>query len=145
MILKTYDAFTRLSTMEAMRLTDFLYDHLDGYAASRKSVLRAIQYSTKEIPGLGGYVFVAEKNDELIGAVIINKTGMGDYITENHLVFIAVHRSHRNQGVGKKLMRYALAYCKGTIALHSKPMDKAMALFKSLGFYAEYVEMRLQN
>lgn len=145
MILKTYDAFTRLSTLNAMRLTDFLYEHLDEYATSKKAIYKAIQYATKEISGLGGYVFTAEQNDDLIGAAVINKTGMGDFMPENHLVFIAVQNNSRNLGIGKELMNYALRYCSGNISLHSKPDSRAMGLFKSFGFKSEYIEMRLEN
>ena len=145
MIITTYDAFTRLSTMDSMRLTDFLFEHLEDYATSKRAIFKSIQYATKEISGLGGYIFTAEEDGDFMGALIINKTGMGDFMAENHLVFIAVKKEFRNQGIGKKLLGTALQYCSGNISLHGKPDSRALNLFKSFGFKSEYLEMRFEN
>ena len=80
MVIKTYDAYTRLSTMEADRFANFLFDHQEGKRATKKAIRKAIQYSTKDIPGLGGYVFAMEDKNEILGLAVVNKTGMGDYI-----------------------------------------------------------------
>ena len=69
MVIKTYDAYTRLSTMEANRFTNFLFEHQEGKKATKKAIRKAIQYSTKDIPGLGGYVFSMEEKDEIPDAI----------------------------------------------------------------------------
>jgi GNAT superfamily N-acetyltransferase len=128
--------------MQSIRLTNFLFEHLDGYVVPKIAIRKAVQYSCKEISGHGGYVFVAEENEAALGVAVINKTGMGGYVTENFLVFIAVHQDHRNQGIGTKLLKYAQQYCQGGMALHCKPNDKAMSFFRSLGFEEKFIEMR---
>jgi len=142
MTFSTYDAFTSLSTMQSIGLTHFLFEHLDGYEVPKNAIRKAIQYSCKEISGHGGYVFVAQENEVVLGVAVVNKTGMGGYVTENFLVFIAVHRDYRNQGIGTDILKYAQQYCQGGMALHCKPNDKAMAFFESLGFEKKFIEMR---
>ncbi len=40
----------------------------------------------------------------MVGAVVVNGTGMEGYIPENILVYIATHKVSRGKGIGKKLM-----------------------------------------
>src|SRR5690606_33673846 len=106
MQITTYDAYTRLSTMEADRLTNFILGHHEGPKPPQRAVAKAIQYSAKEIPGLGGYVFVLKEKDEILGLMVVNKTGMGDYIPENFIAFLTIHKEHRQGGLEQVLMDY---------------------------------------
>jgi GNAT superfamily N-acetyltransferase len=147
MVIKTYDAYTRLSTMETARLTNFIFDHQDGKKASKNAIRKAIQYSAKEIPGLGGYVFVIEEREKILGLAVVNKTGMGDYIPENFMVFFVVHREHRGKGIEPKLLEYTLQYCKGDVAVHitNENQYPKEAFFKENGFDVTHTEMRLNR
>jgi len=147
MVIKTYDAFTRLSTMEANRFTNFLFEHQEGRKATKKAIRKAIQYSTKDIPGLGGYVFSMEEKEEILGLAVVNKTGMGDYIPENFLVFFVVHRNHRNIGIEQKLLEYTLQYCKGDVAVHITDENQCpnKQFFEAYGFNETHTEMRLNR
>jgi [ribosomal protein S18]-alanine N-acetyltransferase len=93
----------------------------------------------------GGFVVAARENGKIVGAVVINKTGMSGYIPENILVYIAVDASQRGKGVGKKLMKTAIDLAKGDIALHVEPDNPAKKLYESLGFTNKYLEMRLKK
>jgi ribosomal protein S18 acetylase RimI-like enzyme len=97
----------------------------------------------KEVSSEGGFVVVAHEENEIAGAVIVNKTGMKGYIPENILVYIAVSRAHRGKGVGKQLMKKAIAQAEGDIALHVEPENPAKFLYEKLGFTNKYLEMRL--
>lgn len=147
MVIKTYDAYTRLSTMEANRFTNFLFEHQEGKKATKKAIRKAIQYSTKDIPGLGGYVFSMEEKDEILGLAVVNKTGMGDYIPENFLVFFVVHRNHRDKGIEQKLLEYTLQYCKGDVAIHITSQNQCpnKEFFETFGFNETHTEMRLNR
>ncbi|WP_228236834.1 GNAT family N-acetyltransferase [Allomuricauda sp. M10] len=147
MVIKTYDAYTRLSTMEANRFTNFLFEHQEGKKATKLAIRKAIQYSTKDIPGLGGYVFSIEEKEEILGLAVVNKTGMGDYIPENFLVFFVVHRNHRNLGIEQKLLEYTLQYCKGDVAVHitSENQCPNQHFFEEYGFQVTHIEMRLNR
>ena len=84
-------------------------------------------------------------NDEIMGATIVNKTGMADYIPENILVYIAVHENARGKGFGKKLMNKVIELADGDIALHVEPNNPAKFLYEKLGFENKYLEMRLKK
>lgn len=147
MVIKTYDAFTRLSTMEADRFANFLFQHQEGKKATKLAIRKAIQYCTKDIPGLGGYVFSVEDKDEILGLAVVNKTGMGDYIPENFLVFFVVHKEHRDKGIEQKLLGYTLQYCKGDVAVHitSGSQYPNKHFFEENGFNETHMEMRLNR
>ena len=80
-----------------------------------------------------------------MGAVVVNQTGMVDYIPENILVYIAIHNQHRGQGIGKRLVQEAIEIADGNIALHVEPDNPAKHLYEKLGFNNKYLEMRFNK
>ena len=94
-------------------------------------------------PTKGGNIIVGLDNEKIVGVVILNNTGMKDFIPENILVYIAVDNSQRGKGFGKKLMQKAIDTAEGNIALHVEPDNPAKGLYESLGFTNKYLEMRL--
>lgn len=134
-----------ISSIEIEKLTRFLYNNLDQYGDTRTAIRKAIEYAAKERPGMGGYIFTVENDQEILGAVVVNKTGMEEYIPENILVYIAVHKSHRGEGLGKVLMEYTLENCRGDIALHVEADNPAKYLYTKYGFTNPYLEMRLKR
>ena len=145
MKLKTYDAFTRITPLEMEKVINFLYTHLEQYGDSKSAIRKALEYAAKERTGLGGYVFTIEDNDKIIAAVVINKTGMEEYIPENILVYVATHNAYRGKGLGKKIIKYAIDHCRGSIALHVEKDNPAIQLYQKLGFTTPYLEMRLSR
>lgn len=126
-------------------IADFLYDHLDEFGDKREDIMKALDYAFAEQPGQGGYVVVGEEDGEIVGAVVMNETGMSGYIPENILVYIAVDRKMRGKGAGKQLMNAAIGKAKGNIALHVEPNNPARFLYEKLGFTNKYLEMRLNR
>jgi len=104
-----------------------------------------VNYALQEQNTPGGFIEVAFMNDAIAGVVIINETGMQDYIPENILVYIATDASMRGKGIGTQLMKRAIEQAKGDIALHVEPDNPAKKLYESLGFTNKYLEMRLKN
>ncbi|XCF05253.1 GNAT family N-acetyltransferase [Tamlana crocina] len=145
MTIKTYDAFSRLSIFDINRVTNFLFQNSDKFGDSKSAIRKSLMYAAKEIPGLGGYVFVLEEKDEIVGAVVVNRTGMNEYLSENILVYVAVKKENRGKGLGKKLIEHTIKYCKGDIAIHINKENPAINLFKDKGFKARNIEMRLER
>lgn len=139
----TYTPFSKPSYLQKGKIVEFLFDHLDEYGDPREDISNCIDYAMKEVSSEGGFVVVAHEENEIAGAVIVNKTGMKGYIPENILVYIAVSRAHRGKGVGKQLMKKAIAQAEGDIALHVEPENPAKFLYEKLGFTNKYLEMRL--
>jgi len=142
---KLFTPYDRASMAETWQVVDFLYEHLDEYGDARQDILKAIQYAMKERPSLGGFVLGGYVEEELVGVVVINKTGMEGYIPENILVYIAVNGEYRGKGYGRKLMQKAIESADGDIALHVEADNPARHLYEKLGFENKYLEMRLKQ
>lgn len=121
----------------------FLEVHLDQFGDKKEDILKCLAYVFDQ--RRGGFVVLAVEDGAIQGAVVVNETGMGGYIPENILVYIAVDRSLRGKGVGKRLMQEAIARANGAIALHVEPDNPARKLYQALGFTNKYLEMRLHR
>lgn len=126
-------------------IAEFLYEHLDEYGDAKSAILKCIGYAYGDNPGQDGFILIAHDEDEILGAVIINQTNMSEYIPENILVYIAVHKKTRGQGVGKELMKRTIEATTGDIALHVEPDNPAKFLYEKVGFTNKYHEMRLKK
>jgi GNAT superfamily N-acetyltransferase len=125
------------------RIASFLEHHLDQFGDKKEDILKCLAYAFD--PKRGGFVVLGVENDTILGAVIVNETGMGGYIPENILVYIAVDREQRGRGLGKGLMKATMDRAKGAIALHVEPDNPARKLYEALGFTNKYLEMRLHR
>lgn len=143
MIIKTFDAFSRLSIIDINRITNFLFEYSGAFRDSKSAIKKSILYAAKEISGLGGFVFVMEHKSEILGAVVVNRTGMNEYISENILVYIAVKKTYRGKGIGTELIKHTKNYCKGDITIHINKNNPVIKLFEKEGFKPRNIEMRL--
>jgi [ribosomal protein S18]-alanine N-acetyltransferase len=126
-------------------IADFLYSHLEQFGDEHEAIMRCINFAMDDKEKFGGFILVSEENNEITGAVIINKTGMAGYIPENILVYIAVHKNYRGKGLGKELMLKTFEKAEGSIKLHVEPDNPARYLYEKLGFTSKYLEMRLNR
>ena len=142
---KFFDTNTKPTESEKTDLVDFLFYNLEEYGDSKDDIQKAINYSIKEVKSFGGFTLRLSEDGINKGVVVINQTGMGGYIPENILVYIAIHKDHRGQGLGKKLMQLAIDHSNGDIALHVEANNPAIFLYEKLGFTNPYLEMRLKK
>jgi [ribosomal protein S18]-alanine N-acetyltransferase len=126
-------------------VVDFLFKALEQYGDAKHHIQACMDYVYSVDAGHGGEVFVAYQKHHLLGAVIVNRTGMSGFIPENILVYIAVDPSTRGLGIGKRLMDLAIEQTPGDIALHMEPDNPARRLYERLGFTSKYIEMRLHK
>lgn len=146
MNLTTFTEKNRPSQKDKNAIIDFLYINLEDFGDPKNEIEKAIDYSLKNSSkSNGGFITVAYDGNTIVGAVVVNETGMEGYIPENILVYIATHHNYRGQGVGKMLMECAIAKAEGGIALHVEPHNPAKHLYERLGFTNKYLEMRLNN
>ena len=142
---KVFDAVNKPSEIEKQEIVNFLHKNLEQYGDVKPDIQKAIDYSIKEFASFGGFTMILTENNEILGAVVINQTGMGGYIPENILVYIATLNSRRGEGLGRKLMEKAIGYAKGDVALHVEANNPARHLYEKLGFTNPYLEMRLKR
>lgn len=146
-MLKTtiFDSNNKPDESKKREVIDFLYENLEQYGDPKKHIEKAIDYSTKAFNSCGGFTMLLQEEDTIKGAVVINRTGMSDYIPENILVYIAIDKNNRGKGLGKLLMKKAIEHAEGDIALHVEANNPAKKLYEKLGFTNPYLEMRLKK
>lgn len=148
LIMMQYDIYKTtdlLPANEETQVLEFLFKHLEQYGDAKADIQKCLDYARSRNSKPGGIIITAKDNNTLTGAVIINFTGMQDYIPENILVYIATHNAYRGRGIGKELMQLAIAHTEGNIALHVEPDNPAKKLYERAGFTNKYLEMRLNK
>lgn len=143
--IERYEAGHKPSPAQKQGIVDFLFTHLDEYGDPKAHILKCLDYAVQDIDSPGGFALTIGSGGVIKGAVIVNRTGMGGYIPENILVYIAVDQQYRGQGLGKVLMEKAIATAEGDIALHVEANNPAKGLYEKLGFTNPYLEMRLKR
>ncbi|HLW41571.1 MAG TPA: GNAT family N-acetyltransferase [Flavobacterium sp.] len=141
--IKTYRQENKPNENEKETILNFLFENLEQYGDPKKDIEKCMNYALQETPSFGGFVLTAFLDNQVVGAVIVNETGMKDYIPENILVYIATDKNQRGKGIGKALMQQAIESANGNIALHVEPDNPARILYEKLGFTNKYLEMRL--
>lgn len=135
-----------MPTLDKIKNIEFLYKHLEQYGDEKEAIEKAVDFALKDNPNsFGGFILEGYENDELVGAVVINKTGMQGYIPENILVYIAVDSTYRGKGFGKQLMQKTIDIAQGDIKLHVEKDNPARFLYEKMGFTNPYLEMRYKR
>lgn len=138
----TYDAFTKISSLDKHKIIQFLYEHQDEPIIEKRDIASAIEYAVKERPSFGGFVLTTTKDDEIVAAIVVNKTGMSGYGPEHILVYFATDRDSANSAVNKKLLDKTIFLTQGDIAFLVTPNAPSKAIFEKLGYQTKLLEMR---
>ena len=150
-VYKIFNTNNAITSREKEEILDFLNVHLDQYGDKREDIEKAIDFALRKanplLPttSLGGFVLAGYIEKDIVGAVVVNRTGMSGYIPENILVYIAVNKEYRGRGLGKELMRKVLDISQGDIALHVEADNPAKFLYEKVGFENKYLEMRYKS
>lgn len=141
--LESLSAIDNATFLQKNEIADFLFEHLGKYGDPKDDIMKCLDYALDQGLQAGGFVVLARENGKIVGALVMNKTGMSGYIPENILVYIAVDASQRGKGIGGKIMDLAIKMANGAVALHVEPDNPAKKLYERLGFTNKYLEMRL--
>lgn len=123
----------------------FLHVQLESYGDPYDDIAQAIDYALQIGNKPGGAIITSWDNAILNGVAVLNKTGMKNYIPENILVYIAIHKNYRGRGLSKELMQKVIDLSLGDIALHVEPHNPVIKLYEKFGFTNKYLEMRLKK
>lgn len=129
-------------TISRETFVDFLFTHLDQFGDPKEDINKCLDYAFSTEKSEGGFALAGFKDNKVVGAVIMNKTGMSGYIPDWILVYIAVDASQRGQGIGKQLIEEVYRQCIGDIKLHVEYDNPAKRLYERMGFQSKYAEMR---
>lgn len=124
---------------------NFLFQHLDRFGDPKKDINKCLNYAFSEKECEGGFALAAFFEGKLVGALIMNKTGMGDYIPDWVLVYVAVDASYRGKGFGRQIVEESFKHCDGRMKLHVEYDNPAKRLYERIGFESKYAEMRYEN
>lgn len=127
------------------QFVDFLYKYLDRFRDSKQAINLSIDYAFSDADGKGGFLIAAFYQGQLVGALVMNKTGMKEYVPENILVYIAVDGSYRNMGFGKQIIQKSFEWADGNIKLHVEYDNPAKRLYERVGMKTKYAEMRFEK
>ncbi len=141
--LETLSAIDNATFLQKNEIADFLFEHLGQYGDPKDDIMKCLDYALDAGLHAGGFVILARENGKIVGALVMNKTGMSGYIPENILVYIAVDANQRGNGIGGQLMDLAIKMANGAVALHVEADNPARKLYERLGFTNKYLEMRL--
>lgn len=141
--LESLSAIDNATFLQKNEIADFLFEHLGKYGDPKDDIMKCLDYALDQGLQAGGFVVLAREKGKIVGALVMNKTGMSGYIPENILVYIAVDASQRGKGIGGKIMDLAIKMANGAVALHVEPDNPAKKLYERLGFTNKYLEMRL--
>jgi ribosomal protein S18 acetylase RimI-like enzyme len=126
-------------------LTRFLHRALKPFNDTPADIARGLEDAVSPDPPGGGFVLLALDGEELVGALVMLKTGMTGYIPENLLLFVAVDPDHRGRGIGGRLCVEGAKAADGDVKLHVEYDNPAKRLYERLGFTNKYAEMRLSK
>jgi GNAT superfamily N-acetyltransferase len=121
---------------------DFMHQHLGQFGDMKSAIVKSVDYAFSCAEGKGGFLLVAYEDDDMVGGLVINDTGMSEYVPEHLLVYIAVSENHRNRGFGARIVEEAFRICRGNVALHVEYENPAKRLYERLGMRSKYAEMR---
>jgi GNAT superfamily N-acetyltransferase len=128
-----------------VEIAEFLEEQLGRFGDPLDDIINSMNYALADGKYRGGLIFVAYNEDDILGAAIVNNTGMKGFIPENILVYIAVNKEYRGKGIGGKLLDEVINRVDGEVALHVEYDNPARKLYERKGFKSKYAEMRLKN
>ena len=132
-------------TINKDQFIDFLFKHLGQFGDPREDIEKCLNYAFSNEKSEGGFALAAFYEGNLAGALIMNKTGMGNYIPDWILVYVAVDEKHRGKGFGRQIVEESFTFCDGDVKLHVEYENPAKRLYERIGFTNKYAEMRYKN
>jgi len=127
------------------QFTEFLFTHLERFGDPLKDIKKCLNYALSSEKSEGGFALAAFYEGHLAGGLIMNRTGMANYIPDWVLVYVAVDAKHRGKGFGRELIEEAFRHCDGDVKLHVEYDNPAKRLYERIGFTNKYAEMRYEN
>lgn len=113
---KHYDAYTGISFSQKNAIVQFLKHNLGAAWVEETAILKAIEYAVKEIPSFGGFILIAEDAQEIVAALVVNKTGLSGLMPEYVAVLQATKPIAKGKVITRKLEEKAIALSQGDIA-----------------------------
>lgn len=113
---KLYDAYTGISYAQKSAVVQFLKNNMESSWLEEAAILKAVEYATKEIPSFGGFILTTENDEEIVAALVVNKTGLSGLMPEYVAVLQATKTIAKGKLIARKLEEKAITLSQGDIA-----------------------------
>ncbi len=125
-------------------LVEFFHHTMKPYHDSAPDVRKGLLHAMGTGQLSRGFLVLARcrASGKLVGGLTMLDTGMGGFVPENLLLFVAVDPTLRGKGLGKQIIDLAISKANGAVKLHVEKENPARRLYNRLGFTEKYVEMR---
>jgi ribosomal-protein-alanine N-acetyltransferase len=133
------------NTISRDHFVEFLHTHLERFGDPLKEIHHCLDYAMSDEKSAGGFALAAFEDRQLVGALIMNRTGMGGYIPAWVLVYVAVDSACRGKGFGRTIIEESFKHCDGDVKLHVEYDNPAKRLYERIGFTNKYAEMRYRK
>lgn len=143
MNIRKIDPTITLSTETITDIINFLHDNLDQFADPPAQIQQCLKYAQDS--DRGGIIYLVEHNQHVVAASVILNTQMEGFIPPYVLVYIAVYKPSRGQGIAKNLLKFIQKDLNRDICLHCDHDNPAKLLYEKVGFENRYLEMRWQS
>ncbi len=141
---KIYSAFTGISPWERSAVLRFLSENTEQ--ADPHEIQEAVEYALKNRPSFGGFLLTILEDQQIVAAVVANRTGMEGYNPKHLFVYVALVEEYLDdEELVGELLHQALRQANGEVALHVKPGHPALKLYEKLGFTAQYLGLRFRR
>lgn len=127
---------------DRIEIEKYFHETMKPYEDEIEHVHRALDYAFSSDAGRGGFLMLVHAKEKLLGALLMQRTGMSGYIPENILLFVTISPELRGKGVGRKLIEHSIQECDGDVKLHVEYDNPAKRLYERLGFKNKYADMR---
>jgi ribosomal protein S18 acetylase RimI-like enzyme len=138
-------SYNDMGELKKEDFVDFMHTHLGQYGDPKKDIAKCLDYAFSDEKSEGGFALAAFQGSKLVGGLIMNRTGMANYIPDWVLVYVAVDAECRGKGYGETIIQKALNHVDGDVKLHVEYENPAKRLYERIGFDSKYAEMRFKS
>lgn len=130
---KLYNSFPSISFQKKSEIISFLNNHPDNPFLDRSTITHLVDYALKEISSFGGFVVTEEEDKKIIGAMVVNNTGMEGYMPNNLIVASGFLPGRQKAGIKKRILQKILYLTKGDTALMIQSPACRKSIPKNIG------------
>ena len=122
-----------MSYQKKIALVNFIFDYQENAALNRALITHLIDYALKEISSFGGFVVTEEMDNELLGVMVVNNTGMEGYMPNNLIVASAFLPITGKEGSRKRILQKIMYTTRGDVTLLIKDAHQQEIASNNLG------------
>ena len=106
-----------MSYKKKAALINFICDYQEDTSLEKSIITHLVDYALKEISSFGGFVVTEEKQEEILGIMVVNNTGIEGYMPNNLIVLGTFLPNIGKEGSKKRILQKNMHITRGEAAL----------------------------